>query len=93
MMPVLQHRRSKRREVIPRRFGTKHIRSSPHAHLPATAALSDELAEGGEERGRKRSPPEHLGPEEASFGAFDDLLVDGLWWVVHDNSTLRASAA
>jgi hypothetical protein len=26
-----------------------------------------------------------LRTEEGAFGAFDDLLVDALWWVVHDD--------
>jgi hypothetical protein len=33
--------------------------------------------------------PEDLGPEESAFCPFDDLLVHGLRWVVHDHSALR----
>lgn len=29
---------------------------------------------------------QNLRPEEAPFGLLDDLLVDALWWVVHDDS-------
>lgn len=28
---------------------------------------------------------EDLCPEEAALCSLDDLLVDGLWWVVHDD--------
>lgn len=31
---------------------------------------------------------ENLGPEETTLCPLDDLLVNGLWWVVHDDGAL-----
>lgn len=36
-------------------------------------------------RSFRNSRAKNLCPEEASLCPLDDLLVDGLWWVVHDD--------
>ena len=36
--------------------------------------------------------PKNLSAEEPAFGSLDDLLVDGLRRVIHDDSTLRSQA-